>query len=368
MAAIRMNDFANEPATLIDEQLIACERVVRSGWWILGNEVSSFEREFADWIGATAAIGCANGLDAIEIGLRALGVGAGDEVITTPMTAFATVLGILRAGASPVLADIDSNTGMLDPESVRRCVTSRTKAIVLVHLYGQGGPIEELLAIAQEFGLKIIEDCAQSHGAKVNGRSVGTLSDVGTWSFYPTKNLGAIGDAGALTTSDAQLAETARSLRNYGQTVRYVHEKVGMNSRLDELQAAILRVRLRYLDEWTARRRAIAREYANGIRNPHVRVLPTPGDRSRHVHHLFVVLSARRDELQEHLKRHNIESLIHYPVPIHRQSPCLTLSRDPQGLARADQHAATCLSIPCHPGLDSHAVGSVVDAINRFGE
>jgi dTDP-4-amino-4,6-dideoxygalactose transaminase len=366
MRVIRMNEFAGESDELVRQQVASFERVLRSGWWILGKEVSAFETEWAGWLGASHAVGCGNGLDAIEIGLRALDIGPGDEVITTPMTAFATTLAVIRAGAVPVLADIDSDTAMLDVDSVRRCISSRTKAILFVHLYGQVGPVDELATLGREFGLHLIEDCAQAHGAKLHGRSAGSFGALAAWSFYPTKNLGAIGDAGALTTGDAELAERARVLRNYGQTVRYHHSVLGMNSRLDEAQAAILRVRLGYLSCWIDARRAIARRYYERIRNPHVRVLPLPVDTERHAHHLFVVTTSQRDALQAFLKGVGVESLIHYPVPIHAQSPCRDLQRDPQGLTRTEAHANTCLSLPCHPGLNPEAVDSVIDAVNRF--
>jgi dTDP-4-amino-4,6-dideoxygalactose transaminase len=365
MTAIKMNQFASEPEALVQAQLAACERVIRSGWWILGQEVSAFEKEWAEATGAPFAVGCGNGLDALEIGLRSLGIGPGAEVITTPMTAFATVLAILRAGATPVLADIEPDTAMLSVGSVRRCMSSQTRAIVLVHLYGQVGPVDDLLALAGD-RVHLIEDCAQAHCAVAGGRPVGSFGTFAAWSFYPTKNLGAVGDAGALTTARRELAESAGSLRNYGQTVRYHHPLLGMNSRLDELQAAILRERLRFLAQWTTRRRQVARAYAAAIDNPAVRVMPLPGEPGRHVHHLFVVTCAQRDALQRHLKENEIESLIHYPLPVHLQDPCVGVRRDPAGLPQTERHAQTCLSLPCHPGLTDEMVRRVIDAVNRF--
>jgi dTDP-4-amino-4,6-dideoxygalactose transaminase len=367
MGTVAMNDFRSEPAELVDAELAACERVLRSGWWILGGEVSAFEKEWGAWLGAAEAVGCGNGLDAIEIGLRALGIGPGDEVVTTPMTAFATVLAVIRAGATPVLADIDPNTAMLAPSSVRRCMGPRTKAILLVHLYGQIGPIDELKALADERGIHLIEDCAQAHGAELRGKSAGSFGTFAAWSFYPTKNLGAVGDAGALTTDVPELAASARSIRNYGQTVRYHHPLIGMNSRLDELQAAILRARLPLLQQWVARRREIARKYALAITAPSVRVLPLPGDQERHAHHLFVVTCEHRDDLQRHLKAKGIDSLIHYPIPIHLQESCRDIASDPQGLHHAEAHARTCLSLPCHPGLTDHDTNMVISAVCQFG-
>jgi dTDP-4-amino-4,6-dideoxygalactose transaminase len=284
------------------------------------------------------------------------------------MTAFATVLAIVRAGATPVLADVDSATAMLCPQSVMRCLTPRTKAILLVHLYGQIGPVEELLEISAAHGVDLIEDCAQAHGAQHNGKSAGSFGAFAAWSFYPTKNLGAVGDAGALTTSARELAERGRVLRNYGQTVRYEHALYGMNSRLDELQAAILRERLPYLHAWVARRRQIAAAYLTGIQNRSVQLMRAPTDPLRHSYHLFVVRTPRRSELQAHLRAHQVESLIHYPIPVHFQAPCRGLERDPSGLRRAEEHAESCLSLPCHPGMSDEAVARVIAAVNIFGE
>jgi dTDP-4-amino-4,6-dideoxygalactose transaminase len=361
-----MNDFGAEPDDLIREELNAIERVIRSGWWILGTEVESFEDSWAQRTGSAHAVGVANGMDAIEIGLRALGIGAGDEVITTPMTAFATVLAILRAGATPVLADIDPETAILDVASVERCLSPATRAVVLVHLYGQAGPVDELTSLCATHNLELIEDCAQAHGALHNGRPVGSFGAFGAWSFYPTKNLGTFGDGGALITDRSDLAGRARTLRNYGQSVRYVHTELGLNSRLDELHAAVLRVRLTRLDDWTTRRRATAQRYAAGIDHPEVHVLPLPAATERHVHHLFVITCRRRAELAEHLATNGVECLSHYPVPIHRQEPTRHLRVDPNGLPNAELHAATCLSIPCNPYLDHKSADQAIAAINSF--
>lgn len=363
---IPMNDFKRDDETLVGQELAAVERVLRSGWWILGTEVAAFEKEWASWIGTRHAVGVANGMDALEIGLRALGIGPGDEVVTTPMTAFATVLSILRTGASPVLADIDPDTAILDPRSVERCLSPRTRAVMVVHLYGQAGPVEELSELCSQRGIHLVEDCAQAHGAKASGRPCGTWGTFAGWSFYPTKNLGCIGDGGALTTESDEIDAHARKLRNYGQSVRYHHPEAGLNSRLDELQAAILRARLALLDGWTARRREIARTYAGSIRNHLVRVLPLPADPARHVHHLFVVTTPERNALQAHLKARGVDSLFHYPVPAHRQPPCEGVRIDPAGLAVAERYAAECLSLPIHPTLTEDEVSRVVEATNSF--
>ena len=366
MANVLMNDFRADPEELVRAEVAACERVIRSGWWVLGKEVSAFESEWARRLGVPHVVGCGNGMDAIELGLRGLDIGAGDEVITTPMTAFASVLAILRAGAVPVLADIDPATAMLDPASVRRCIGPRTRAILLVHLYGQLGALDELKALADERNLHLIEDCAQAHGASWDERQAGSFGTFAAWSFYPTKNLGAVGDSGALSTRSLDLADKVRALRNYGQTVRYHHPHLGMNSRLDELQAAILSVRTPYLDGWTTRRREIASTYTQEIKHPAIELLPLPLERQRHVHHLFVVTCLERDLLAQHLKNSGVDSLIHYPIPIHRQDPCRNMSRDPAGLLRAETHAATCLSLPCHPAMTNSQLEQVVVAVNSF--
>lgn len=363
---VSMNDFRNQDEGLILSELKAVERVLRSGWWVLGAEVESFEAEWATWLGVPFAVGCGNGMDALEIGLRALGIGEGDEVITTPMTAFATVLAIYRCGATPVLADISSDSAILDPESVKRCVTPKTKAVILVHLYGRMGPVQELLKICKASSIILIEDCAQAHGARSTAGPAGSFGKFAAWSFYPTKNLGAVGDGGALTSAQPEIIEAAKSLRNYGQSVRYQHPLLGMNSRLDEVQAAILKVRLTYLTKWTERRRRVASRYADEIKCPKLKVLPLPENRNEHVHHLFVVTHPDRDKLQTHLKNNGVEALIHYPIPIHHQEPCKNIQKDPQGLKRAEQHALQCLSLPCHPGLTEEDVNQVISVVNGF--
>jgi dTDP-4-amino-4,6-dideoxygalactose transaminase len=363
---IRMNELAADPLELMSAQFEAIERVIKSGWYVLGNEVDRFESRWANRCGTEHAIGVANGLDAIEISLRCLGISTGDEVITTPMTAFASVLAILRAGATPVLADIDICTGLLDVESVLRCIGARTKALLLVHLYGNLGNMDRWQHIAAEHGIELIEDCAQAHGAQWHGKTAGSFGRLGAYSFYPTKNLGALGDGGAIVTSDAGLADRARVLRNYGQTQRYIHDVIGMNSRLDEIQAAVLSTRLDWLDRFTARRRAIANIYYSRIINPLVRVLAVPVFAEAHVHHLFVLLTDERQELSAQLKSRGVESFSHYPVPIHRQRPCEGIRRDPNGLDNAEAFAASCLSIPCHPNLTDDDVQRVVEAVNDF--
>ncbi|MFA6970100.1 MAG: DegT/DnrJ/EryC1/StrS family aminotransferase [Gallionella sp.] len=363
---ILMNDFKAEPEDLRVAELAALDRVLRSGWYVLGNEVAAFELAWAKRCGVEYAVGVGNGMDAIEIGLRALDIGEGDEVITTPMTAFATVLAILRAGAIPVLADIDPETALLDHASVERCISPKTKAVLLVHLYGQMREMELWTALCEKHGIALLEDCAQSHLAQWSGRIAGSFGSFGAYSFYPTKNLGAMGDAGALVSNNSVLAKRAAVLRNYGQSVRYHHTEIGLNSRLDELQAALLRVRLERLDGFTVRRREIARAYREGIANSQCKLLAKPIQAESHVYHLFVVSCEEREKLAQHLKSCGVETYVHYPVPVHMQAPCKELRCDPNGLSVAESHARVCLSIPCHPQMSDADVSTVIDAINAF--
>jgi dTDP-4-amino-4,6-dideoxygalactose transaminase len=363
---ILMNDFRAEPSELRAEMLGAVARVLDSGWYVLGNEVVEFERQWAATCQVDHGVGVGNGMDAIEIALRALGVGAGDEVITTSMTAFATVLAIVRAGAVPVLADIDPHTALLARASVERCLSPRTRAVVVVHLYGQVRDMHSWVDFCQAHGLALVEDCAQAHLAAEAGKVAGSFGVAGAYSFYPTKNLGAAGDAGMLMLKDADLADKARRLRNYGQSVRYHHSDIGLNSRLDEIHAAMLSVRLKWLPAFTARRQEVAEAYRKGIASAALEALAPPQSDAAHVYHLYVARSAQREALQAHLQVSGVQTLIHYPVPIHQQAPCLDMRRDPAGLAASELHARQCLSLPCHPQLSADDVRHVIDAVNAF--
>jgi len=363
---ILMNDFQAEPEALIQAELTAIERVLRSGWYVLGKEVQQFEHAWAQRCGVAAAVGVGNGMDALEIGLRSLGIGAGDEVITTPMTAFATVLAIIRAGATPVLADIVPETALLDPLSVERCLTPQTKAVLLVHLYGQMRQMDRWVELCAHASIHLLEDCAQAHLASWQDQMAGCVGIWGAYSFYPTKNLGAIGDAGLLVTDQAAIAEQARILRNYGQSQRYHHPELGLNSRLDELQAALLSVRLAWLDEFTMRRRQIAQVYFSEINNPNIQLMARPEEEENHVYHLFVVRCQDRDRLSQYLTSRGISNHSHYPVPVHHQPPCRRLTTDPLGLVQAETHANQCLSIPCHPQMSDRDVATVVEVINGY--
>ena len=363
---ILMNNFKAEPEELLQNELAAVEGVLRSGWYVLGDEVKKFEARWAAYCQLPHAIGVGNGMDAIEIGLRAVDIGPGDEVITTAMTAFATILAVLRAGATPVLADIDPDTGLLSIDSVKRCLSSRTKAVLLVHLYGHIHLMNEWEALCRNADIALLEDCAQAHGARWDDKVAGSFGIWGAYSFYPTKNLGARGDGGALVTGSAKIAERARVLRNYGQSERYSHSVLGLNSRLDELHAAMLAIRLTWLDRFTLRRREIADVYQRRINNKNVCLLTKPVTDCNHTHHLFVILSKERDRLARYLKAAEIDSLSHYPIPIHRQTPCVNIARDPGGLPHAERHATECLSIPCHPQMNNADVEKVVETLNAF--
>jgi dTDP-4-amino-4,6-dideoxygalactose transaminase len=365
-ATILMNSFHSEPASLKLAMKNASNRVIESGWYVLGNEGVQFENIWAGRCGLKHGIGVGNGMDAIEIILRSLGIGEGDEVITTPMTAFATVLAILRSGATPVLADIDQTTGHISLGSVERCLTDKTKAVIYVHLYGRIGPMDIWTQFCSKNNILLVEDCAQAHLASLNGKVAGSYGVAGAYSFYPTKNLGALGDAGMIVTNDDLVEGLSRQLRNYGQSVRYHHPHIGMNSRLDDLQAAILAERNKWLDEFTECRRKIALTYVNELINPKIKLLAPPSERSSHVYHLFVVLTDERDRLCRYLAEKNIQSLIHYPVPIHLQDSCRDIKRDPEGLMQSEDYAQKCLSLPCHPQMQEDEVSRVTKAINEF--
>lgn len=363
---ILMNDFQAESADIKDEMNSAVERVIHSGWFVLGKEVETFERSWADVCGVDFGVGVANGMDAIEIALRALGVGPGDEVITSPMTAFATVLAILRSGAIPVLADIHAESALLNQESVSRCVTSKTKAVILVHLYGQVRDMEEWQLFCEESNIHLVEDCAQSHLATWKGNVAGSFGEAGAYSFYPTKNLGTFGDGGMLVTSNEEIAKQARCLRNYGQSVRYHHPEIGMNSRLDEVHAAILQVRLKWLVGFTHRRQEIAQMYSKGIANPLIKKMSLPQETSAHSYHLYVITSKQRDALKIHLEKCEIQTYFHYPIPIHHQKSCEGIVTDRSGLGVSENHARECLSLPCHPQMTNDNVFTIINAVNDF--
>jgi dTDP-4-amino-4,6-dideoxygalactose transaminase len=345
----------------------AVDRVIASGWYVLGPEVSAFEAEFAAASGAAHAVGVGTGTDALALILKGLGIGPGDEVITTPLSAAYTALAVLMAGARPVFADIDPDRLTIDPAAVASAVTSRTRAILPVHLYGQAADMVSLQAIAARHRLAIVEDCCQAHLATAAGRPVGTIGVAGAFSFYPTKNLGALGDGGAVVTNDRALADRIRRLRNGGQTDRYHHQEPGINSRLDEIQAAILRARLPLLAGWTARRRALAAAYRAALETATI-VVPRECDPG-HVYHLFVIRTDQergaenRTALQARLAARGIETLVHYPVPIPQQ-PALAGS-GPADCPRATAACGTLVSLPMHHGLNESDVAIVAASLSR---
>jgi dTDP-4-amino-4,6-dideoxygalactose transaminase len=363
---IQMNNFEAEPLELREAMVNAVRRVFNSGWYVLGKECETFEKLWASTCGVEYAVGVGNGMDAIEIGLRSLNVGCGDEVITTPMTAFASVMAIIRSGATPVLADIDPQSALISLDSVERCITKKTKAILLVHLYGQIKNISVFQKLCASHQILLIEDCAQAHLTSFGGRIAGSFGVFGAYSFYPTKNLGAIGDAGILVTNQIKLAERAGRLRNYGQSVRYHHPEEGLNSRLDEIQAAILIERFRWLSKNTERRRQIAKQYRLNLDNQFVNNLSEPDEYESHSYHLFVVRCKNRNKLLWHLNSHGIQSLVHYPVPIHHQISCIDIKRDANGLRFSEEHSAECLSLPCHPQMSDSDVATVIAAVNCY--
>jgi dTDP-4-amino-4,6-dideoxygalactose transaminase len=340
----------------------AIDRVIASGWFVLGPEVEAFEAEFAAASGVPHAVGVGTGTDAITLILRALDIGAGDEVITSPLSAAYSALAVIMAGARPVFADIDPERLTIDPAAIERAITPRTRAILPVHLYGQAADMRPIEAIAARHRLAIVEDAAQAHLATSDGRAVGTIGAAGAISFYPTKNLGALGDGGAVITRDAQLAARIKRLRNGGQTSRYHHEEAGANSRLDELQAAILRARLPYLPAWTARRRAIAAVYRAALGGAALRV-PREFD-AGHVYHLFPVLTPHRQAFMAHLAERGVEALIHYPVPIPRQ-PALA-AFDPADCPVANRVCSEVVSLPMYPRLRDADASAVAEAARSF--
>jgi dTDP-4-amino-4,6-dideoxygalactose transaminase len=330
----------------------AVARVLDSGWYILGPEVEAFEADWAAYCGAAHAVGLANGLDALTLSLRALDIGPGDEVIVPSNTYIATWLAVSGVGAAPVPVEPDPATHNIDPARIAAAITPRTRAIMPVHLYGQPADMGPILDIARSHGLRVIEDAAQAHGARYRGRRIGAHGDLVCWSFYPGKNLGALGDAGAVTTDDADLAARVALLRNYGSRRKYVNEEAGVNSRLDPVQAAVLRVKLGVLEDWTARRRAVAAAYTRGLAGTDL-ILPHVPDWAEPAWHLFVVRSPARDALQARLTEAGIGTLIHYPIPPHMQAAYAGLGLAPDALPLARRLAGEVLSLPMGPHLDT---------------
>jgi dTDP-4-amino-4,6-dideoxygalactose transaminase len=375
-------DLKAQFRSLEGELRAALERVLDRSRFILGQEGRSFEEEFADWLGTAHAVGVASGTDAIHLGLRALEVGPGDAVLTAANSASPTACAIAQAGAIPVFADVDPQTGLMDPASLKRqCDAApgpaRIKAIIPVHLYGRCAPMDAILELARERGLFVIEDAAQAHGAEWRGQKAGTLGIIGCFSFYPSKNLGAYGDGGACVTRDPDLAERLRRLRNYGEADRYVSLEIGCNSRLDELQAAVLRTKLPYLQAWNARRVEIAREYERRLRHLPLLLPPSEGPEEtagptangspseKAVHHLFVIQVAHRDRLRRELAARGVSTLIHYPVPIHLQPAYRSFAPGAGSFPAAEVRAGRILSLPMYPELSPAQIDRVVQALEE---
>ena len=340
----------------------AIARVLDRGWFLMGPELEGFERDFAAYHGPDqVAVGVGSGTDALRIGLGALGVAPGDDVLVTANAGVPPVAAILAAGCRPVFCDVDPSRHTLDPDDVDRRLTPNARALLAVHLYGQPAAMQPIVERAHGRGLKVLEDCAQAHGARYRGGLVGTLGDAAAFSFYPTKNLGALGDAGALLTSDAQVAERARLLRMYGWRTRYVSEVHGTVSRMDEVQAAALRIKLGHLDEWNARRRQIAERYRSKLENV-VDVPPLDG-----VFHLFVIRSRARDELKRHLAEHGVGTDVHYPLPAHLQTPYAQYGDGPGSLPNTERLAREVLSLPIYPELSDDSVDYVCQVLRTYG-
>lgn len=364
---IPLVNLARQYELIRDEIESAIQGVIRSGSFILGENVERFEKEFASFCGVKYGVGVGSGADALLLALKALGIGPGDEVITTPLTFVATANAIVLAGAKPVFADIEPETYCLDPEKLEQAVTPRTKAIIPVHLYGHVCDMKPILEVAEKHGLFVVEDACQAHGALYYGARAGSLGICGCFSFYPTKNLGAYGDGGMVVTNDYELAEAIRLIRSQGQKTRYDYKVVGHTSRLDEIQAAILRVKLRYLDEWNEMRRRNAERYTKRLHKLNL-VLPVEKDYAKHVYHLYVIRCKKRDELVSFLNQHGVEALIHYPTPIHLTPAYRSMGYEARSLPVSEQCAREIVSLPMFPELSEEEIEYVCNLIEDFLE
>lgn len=338
--------------------------VLRSGWYVLGREVESFEKEFASYLSAGHCVGVASGLDALWIAFRILGIGAGDEVIVQGNTYIASVMGITINGASPVFIEPDEYFN-IDASKIEEKITEKTKAILVVHLYGQASNMRPIVDICKKHNLRLVEDCAQSHGAEFDGQMTGTFGDIGCFSFYPSKNLGAFGDGGAIVTNDSRIAEDARVFRNYGSEKRYYNKVVGTNSRLDEIQAGFLRVRLSHLEELAQEKRRICEKYLEDLHNDRI-MLPKTREGASHIWHQFVIRIEERDELVRYLDEKGIGTIIHYPIPPHLSEAYRYLGLEEGSLPITEKYAKTVLSLPLYNGMTEEEQEFVIDAVNRF--
>lgn len=360
---IKYTDFERIHKPLENELAQCYKEVFDSQWFILGKKLEQFEKEYAEYCGTDYCVGVGNGLDALRLILLACGIGEGDEVLVPSNTFIATVLAISYVGAVPVFVEPDINTLLINPDLIEEKITPKTKAVMVVHLYGRIAEMERIMEIAEKYKLEVFEDCAQAHGVSRNGIKAGAWGRAGAFSFYPGKNLGALGDAGAVTTNDSELAGKVRALGNYGSRIKYKHEYKGVNSRLDEFQAAFLSVKLKYLDKWTEERKAIADKYYKGINNKKV-ILPLYT--KENVYHIFPVLSDNRDELQKYLEEKGIHSLIHYPIAIHLQEAYKDMNLGKGAYPLAEKICDTELSLPLYPGMTDEEIQYVIDTINKY--
>lgn len=351
---------------MIQELDAAYHEVMHRSWFIGGEADKRFEKEFAEYCNAKACVGTGNGLDAIRLILMAYGIGEGDEVIVPAHTFIATVLAVTYTGAVPVFADIDPDTYTIDVHKIEEKITDKTKAVIAVHLYGRCADMNAICCLAQKYDLKVFEDAAQAHGAEINGKKTGTLGDAAAFSFYPGKNLGALGDAGAVVTNDEEMAEKIRAYGNYGCLKKYEHLYQGCNSRLDELQAAFLTAKLKYLDEWNEKRRSIAKRYTKEISNPKVKCPKQPENIKENVYHIYPVLVEKRTEFIKHLSEYGIEANIHYPIPILKQDAYSQYREQAQNYPVSNTVCEQEVSIPLYPNMEEEQIAAVIEAMNSF--
>jgi dTDP-4-amino-4,6-dideoxygalactose transaminase len=354
-------DLKKEYAEISEEVTLAMQRVVQSGWFILGEEFEGFEKEFSQYIGVKYGVGVNSGSDALFLVVKALGIGEGDEVVTVSHTFISTVDAVVRNGAKPVFVDVDPDTYCIDAAKIEHAITGKTRAILPVHLYGHPADMGPIMEIAQKHKLCVIEDACQAHGAEYKGNKAGSIGTVGCFSFYPAKNLGAYGDGGIIVTNDEKLAEKLRMMRNYGQPKKYYHDFVGVNSRLDEIQAAILRVKLKHLDEWNERRVKIAKLYNKLFEDSDV-VTAAEKEYAHHAYHLFVIRHKVRDKLQQYLLRNGIQAQVHYPIPVHKQKAYSDSVGDAQ-LPVTEKICSEILSLPIYPSLKNKELEYIVNTV-----
>lgn len=365
MVKIPFGDLKRQYQSIKNEIDRSLADVLKNGWFILGEQVKEFEKEFASYCGLSYGVGVNSGTDALYLALLACGVGPEDEVITVPNTAVPTICAIRMAGAKPVFCDVEEDTLLMNPGLIKKLVTKRTKAIIPVHLFGQMCAMDRIMDISNEHNLKVIEDACQSHGAEWKGLKAGNFGDIACYSFYPSKNLGAFGDGGIIVTRDENIADKIRMSRNYGQESRYYNVVEGVNSRLDEIQAAVLRVKLSRLDEWTRCRKKIAGSYRNGINNPDIQH-PVEKKESKHVFHLYAIRTKNRKNLQDYLNNHGIETAVHYPVSVYKQQAYKYLGVPDGFCPVAEKAAEQVLSIPMYPELTDEEVGYIIRHLNLW--